>query len=78
MPSFQHLSETERNTVTDFLLNREKKIEKPVDKHSTKRFCCEEKRFSLRTIICEQNMAESFWMKKVQCHKTAVGYTECD
>ena len=35
MPSFQHLSETERNTVTDFLLNREKKIEKPVDKHST-------------------------------------------
>lgn len=35
MPSFQHLSEKERNTVTDFLLNREKKVEKPVDKHST-------------------------------------------
>jgi quinoprotein glucose dehydrogenase len=35
MPSFQHLSETDRNKITDFLLNREKKVEKPADKHST-------------------------------------------
>ena len=35
MPSFQRLSETDRNQITDFLLNREKKVEKVADKHST-------------------------------------------
>ena len=35
MPSFQRLSETDRNNITDFLLNSEKKVKKVADKHST-------------------------------------------
>ena len=35
MPSFQRLSETDRNNISDFLLNREKKVEKVADKHNT-------------------------------------------
>ncbi|HVG17389.1 MAG TPA: c-type cytochrome, partial [Chitinophagaceae bacterium] len=50
MPSFKHLSEVERNTVTGFLLNKEKKVAKPTDKHSTADTIAREKNFPYRPL----------------------------